>query len=367
MTCRTILISLLAICWSFPGFASSRIKDITTIRGVGDLQLVGYGLVLGLKGSGDSLKGAPFTDQALQTMLESLGVNVKDMTLRSKNVAGVIVTADLPAFIGPGARIDIHVSSLGDAASLAGGSLVMTPLYAADGQKYATAQGPIVVTGFDANGAAARVTQGTPTSARVPNGAIVERSHAVQREHADRLYLELRNPDFTTATRVSDAINKYAKAAWQKPIARELDMRVIEVVLPKKARPARLLAEIGELTVEPNIPARVVIDDRTGTIVIGQDVTISTVAVTHGSITVQVSELPTVSQPNPFSEGQTVVVPGTEVAVQQTGGQIRFLGGVDLQDLVAGLNAMGLKPAGIVAILQAIKSAGALNAELVIQ
>lgn len=367
MSIRPFLIAMLILCGPSPVLASSRIKDITTVRGVSDLQLVGYGLVLGLKGSGDSLKGAPFTDQALQTMLESLGVNVKDMTLRSKNVAGVIVTADLPAFIGPGARIDIHVSSLGDAASLAGGSLVMTPLYAADGQKYATAQGPIVVTGFDANGAAERVTQGTPTSARVPNGAIVERTHAVQREESDRVYLELRNPDFTTATRVSDAVNKFAIALWRQPIARELDMRVIEIMLPKKVRPARLLADIGELTIEPNIPARVVIDDRTGTIVIGQDVTISTVAVTHGSITVQVSELPTVSQPNPFSEGQTVVVPDTEVAVQQTGGQIRFLGGANLQTLVAGLNAMGLKPTGIVAILQAIKSAGALNAELIIQ
>lgn len=344
----------------------ARIKDIVSIRDLQDIQLVGYGLVFGLKGTGDSLKNIPFTDQALQTLLDNMGINVRGASLRSKNVAAVIATADLPPFVGPGSRIDVHVSSLGDATSLAGGALVLTPLASADGARYATAQGPVVVTGFDAAGSAQTLTQGVPTAGRIPGGAIIERRNP-NGQHTATLVLELRNPDFLTATRVADAINAFSSNHFGVRLARELDMSAIEVAIPKGQSASRLVAALGELTVEPDLPARVVVDERTGTIVIGDAVTVSTVAVTHGSISVQVTESPSVSQPEPLSNGSTTVVPSTAIGVAQPGGHMAILHGTDLRSLVSGLNAVGLKPPGIIAILQAIKSAGALNAELVIQ
>lgn len=347
--------------------AATRVKDIASVQGVRANQLVGYGLVIGLNGTGDSLRNAPFTSQSIQSMLDRMGVNVRNQNARTKNVAAVIVTAELPPFSNRGGRIDVTVSSLGDASSLAGGSLVMTPLYGADNQIYAVAQGPVAVSGFQAGGRAETVTQGVPTTGRIPNGALVERELTGRFSDEQTIMLELRNPDFATAVRVVDAINEFSAQRWGQRVAREEDLRTVVLQKPARVPAARFVAELGELVVKADTPARVVIDERTGTIVIGKDVQISTVAVSHGSLTVRVTETPKTSQPLPFSRGETVVTPETFVTADQAGGKMAIMRGTSLEVLVAGLNRMGLKPTGIIAILQAIKSAGALQADLVVQ
>jgi flagellar P-ring protein precursor FlgI len=346
--------------------AATRIKDITSLQGVRDNQLIGYGLVIGLQGTGDSLRNAPFTEQALQSMLDRMGINVLEASLRVRNVAGVMVTANLPAFAGSGARIDVDIASIGDAASLKGGTLLMTPLTGADGKVYAVAQGPVSGAGFSASGAGASLSQGVPTGGRIPNGALVEREVHVSLDN-DLLLLELANADFKTATNVADAINNYTLARFGRPVARERDGRMIAVSRPKEITTTRFMAEIGDLQVEPDVPARVVINERTGTVVIGQDVQISTVAMTHGTLTVRITETAEASQPLPFSKGSTVVLPRTTVEASEPDGHIAYVGGASLEMLVDGLNRIGLKPTDIIAILQAIKSAGALHAELVVQ
>lgn len=371
------LLALILILPAASAQAAVRIKDIADIRGLRENQVVGYGLVIGLNGTGDTLRNAPFTEQSLQSMLDNMGINVRGdntnpmtrpTTLRTRNVAAVLVTADLPPFSAPGERMDVTVSSLGDASSLLGGTLVMTPLRAADGTVYAVAQGAVTVAGYSAQGQAQSVTQGTPTAGRIPNGALVEREVQGSLHEMEFLVLELRNPDFVTATRILDAINRYAGGRYRGQVAFERDYRTIVLSKPRFIGPVRFLAEIGELTVEPDTPARVVINERTGTVVIGRDVRISTVAVTHGNLTVRVTELPVVSQPSPFSpHGQTVVVPQTFVEANERGAQVAILSGVDLQRLVRGLNQIGLKPSGIIAILQAIKTAGALQADVIVQ
>jgi flagellar P-ring protein precursor FlgI len=345
----------------------TRLKNIVNIQGVRGNQLVGYGLVIGLNATGDSLRNSPFTEQSLQAMLDRMGVNVRRQNTRTRNSAAVIVTAELPAFSQTGSTIDVTVSSLGDATSLLGGLLIMTPLYGADNLIYAVAQGPITVSGFQVEGAAQTVTQNVPTSGRIPNGALVEREAPGQFVDVDFIGLELLNPDFGTAVRVADVINAYGVERFGAPLARAADLRSVEVRRPPKITPTRLMAELGELLVEPDAPARVVIDERTGTIVIGRDVQISTVAVTHGNLTVTVTETPQVSQPLPFSEGQTVVTPETSISTAEQGGAFKIVRGTNLQVLVQGLNRIGLKPQGIIAILQAIKTAGALQADLVVQ
>ncbi|HXE69266.1 MAG TPA: flagellar basal body P-ring protein FlgI [Hyphomicrobiaceae bacterium] len=358
----------LALCLPPVGAAAAtRIKDIISVQGVRANQLVGYGLVIGLNGTGDSLRNAPFTEQSLQSMLDRMGINVRNSKGRTRNVAAVIVTAELPAFIGRGSRIDVTVSSLGDATSLAGGSLVMTPLSGADNQIYAVAQGPLAVSGFSNGGKAETLTQGVPTTGRIPNGALIERQGPGRFADEKVLVLELRNPDFKTAVRVADAINAFTQQRYGVQVAREDDLRTITINRPFYVGAARFMAEIGELPVEPDVPARVVIDERTGTIVIGKDVQISTVAVSHGNLTVRVTETPKATQPMPFTAGETVVTPETQVLVDQTGGNLAIVRGTNLQTLVSGLNKIGLKPTGIIAILQAIKSAGALQADLVVQ
>jgi len=343
-----------------------RVKDVTSLKGMRDNQLVGYGLVIGLPGSGDTMRNSPFTEQSLRSMLDRMGVNV-DVTLRARNVAAVIVTADLQPFAGRGTRIDVTVSSLGDARSMMGGTLVVTPLMGGDGQIYAVAQGAISVSGFEAEGDAALVAQGVPTAGRVPNGALIERELPDQFRDMRSLLLELRNPDFRTAVAIADAINDYSLARWGERTAVERDFRSVFLRQPEQVSPMRFLAEVGELTITPDTPARVVIDERTGTVVIGQNVQISTVAVTHGNISVRITERPFADQPNPFSQGETVILPDTEIEAEETGGQLAIIGGADLQTLVRGLNQIGLKPMGIIAILQAIKTAGALQADLVVQ
>jgi flagellar P-ring protein FlgI len=371
-----LLIALILILSAAGAQAAVRIKDIADVRGLRENQIVGYGLVIGLNGTGDTLRNAPFTEQSLQSMLDNMGINVRNdnanpttrpTTLRTRNVAAVMVTADLPPSISTGERMDVTVSSLGDASSLLGGTLVMTPLHAADGAVYAVAQGAVTVAGYSVQGQAQSVSQGTPTAGRIPNGALVEREVQGSLHEMEFLILELKNPDFVTATRILDAINRYAGGRYRAQIAFERDYRTIVLSKPRHIGPVRFLAEIGELTVEPDTPARVVINERTGTVVIGRDVRISTVAVTHGNLTVRVTELPVVSQPAPFSQGKTVVVPQTVVEANEAGAQVAILSGVDLQRLVRGLNQIGLKPSGIIAILQAIKTAGALQAEVIVQ
>ncbi|TPW26891.1 flagellar basal body P-ring protein FlgI [Pararhizobium mangrovi] len=367
---RAIAAGLFAALVAFaPGHATagSRIKDIASLQAARDNQLIGYGLVVGLQGTGDSLRNSPFTGQSLQAMLENLGVATRAQAVRSKNIAAVMVTATLPPFASGGSRIDVEVASLGDATSLRGGQLVMTSLSAADGEIYAVAQGSLVVSGFNAQGQGATLNQGTTTAGRVPEGAIVERELPKDLESDGQLVLQLHNPDFTTAVRVADRINAFARQRYGTPLARAKNSTVVTVRPPHGSHLTRLMANIEDLTVDTETPAKVVVNERTGTIVIGANVQISKVAVSYGTLTVQVQENPQVSQPAPFSDGATVVTPQTDIAAQTEGGRVAIMQGPDLRTLVAGLNRIGVKPDGIIAILQAIKSAGALHAKLVVQ
>ena len=340
-----------------------RIKDIADIEGVRDNQLVGYGLVVGLPGTGDRLRNAVFTRQSLIGMLERLGVNTRDQETRldTRNIAAVMVTANLPAFSRTGSRIDVAVSALGDATSLTGGTLIVTPLLAADGQVYAVAQGPVVTGAISARGAATSVTRNVPTAGRISNAAVVEREVPFSFGGRPELRLALRNPDLTTARRVAAAINSFAGAGT----ATATDPRTIVVSLAGRDA-VGLTAGIEQLRVQPDQPARVVIEEASGTLVIGSNVRVSTVAIAQGSLTIRVTETPVVSQPAPFSGGETVVVPRTNVEVEdQSSRRLALLqGGVTLQDLVSGLNALGVGPREIMTILQTIKAAGALQAEL---
>jgi len=363
---RALLLTLALVLFAGAAGAAVRIKDVTSLRGQRDFQLIGYGLVIGLAGSGDTLRNIPFTEQSIQSMLDRLGINARGSSLRNRNVAAVIVTADFPGGMEAGQRLDVTVSALGDATSLMGGTLVLTQLTGPDGQVFASAQGAVSVTGFESQGQAETVTQGVPTAGRIANGAIVEIPSPQPVEEL-RMFLELRNPDDATAVRIIDAINQYANARFHRAIAFERDKRSVELFRPPGVSQTRLMAEIGELLIEPDTAARVVVDARTGTVVIGQDVQISTVAVTHGTLNVKISETPDVSQPAPFSQGKTTTTPRTQIAVNQDGGQVAMISGASLRALVAGLNRLGVKPSGIIAILQAIKSAGALQADLVVQ
>ncbi len=366
---RLVLAFALVLTAALPSNASSiaRIKDIASLQAGRDNQLIGYGLVVGLQGTGDGLRTSPFTEQSLRAMLQNLGISTQGGDSRSKNIAAVMVTANLPPFASPGSRIDVSVSSLGDASSLRGGTLVMTSLSGADGQIYGVAQGPIIVSGFSASGDAATLTQGVTTAGRVPNGAIVERPLPSRFKDAVNLVLQLRNPDFSTAVRMADVINQYATKTYGAPIAEINDSQEVVVSKPRSADLARLMADVENLVVEADSPAKVIVNERTGTIVIGADVRISEVAVSYGALTVSVTENPTVVQPEPFSDGVTAVQPQTDIVVNQPGGQVAILRGPNLKTLVTGLNSIGVKPDGIIAILQGIKSAGALHAELVLQ
>jgi flagellar P-ring protein precursor FlgI len=346
-----------------PVGAQVRVKDIADVEGVRDNQLVGYGLVVGLNGTGDKLDSAVFTRDSLVAMLERLGVNTRDQVaqLKTKNVAAVMVTANLPAFARSGSRIDVAVSALGDATNLMGGTLLVTPLMAADGQVYAVAQGALATGAIAARGVAASVTQGVPTAGRIANGAIVEREVPFTLGARNLVHLALRNPDLTTAGRIADAVNRALGGAP----ARALDPRTVGLDLSGRDVVASL-ARILELRVQPDSPAIVVVEEASGTIVMGDNVRISTVAVAQGNLTVRVTEAPEVSQPGPFSNGSTVVVPRTSIQVDDSRdkhlGIIR--GGATLRDLVASLNALGVGPRDMISILQAIKAAGALQAEL---
>ena len=344
---------------------TTRIKDIVNIESVRENQLIGYGLVVGLNGTGDSLNNSPFTEQSLLAMLERLGVNVRGQNLNTGNVAAVMVTASLPPFRSQGSTIDVSISSLGDAENLQGGTLLVTPLMAADGEVYAVAQGSVNVSGFSAGGDAAQVTQNTPTAARIPGGAIVEREIDFKLEDLNQVRLSLRNPDFTTSRRIAQAINGFTAAdvAYSENSA--------NVVLKRPDLYAGtivdLITDIEQLPIEPDQVARVVIDERSGVIVMGSDVKISTVAIAQANLTIRITETPQVSQPNPFAEqGETVVVPRTDVNVANNeDAKLAVVDtGVTLEDLVTGLNRLGVPPRDVITILQAIKAAGALQAEI---
>lgn len=347
-----------------PASAVSRIKDIADFEGVRENQMIGYGLVVGLNGTGDSLNNSPFTRQSLQSMLERMGVNTVAEELRTANVAAVMVTANLPAFATPGTRIDVNVSALGDSASLQGGTLLVTPMMGADGQTYAIAQGSLAIGGFSVQGDAASLTRGVPTSARISNGALVEREVGFELATLEKLRIALRNPDFTTARRVALAINDL----MGQPIAEPKDPGTVQLYLPKSfnGNIVDLITDIEQLLIEPDLPAKVVIDEDTGVIVMGREVQISTVAVAQGNLTVMVSEFADVSQPAPFSDGETTVIPNTEItAGDEIETQLAVISsGVSLQELVDGLNMLGIGPRDMISILQAIKAAGALQAEI---
>lgn len=347
-----------------PANAVSRIKDIADFEGVRENQMIGYGLVVGLNGTGDSLNNSPFTRQSLQSMLERMGVNTVADELRTANVAAVMVTANLPAFATPGTRIDVNVSALGDSASLQGGTLLVTPMMGADGQTYAIAQGSLAIGGFSVQGDAASLTRGVPTSARISNGALVEREVGFELATLEKLRIALRNPDFTTARRVALAINDL----MGQPIAEPKDPGTVQLYLPKSfnGNIVDLITDIEQLLIEPDLPAKVVIDEDTGVIVMGREVQISTVAVAQGNLTVMVSEFADVSQPAPFSDGETTVIPNTEIiADEEIETQLAVISsGVSLQELVDGLNMLGIGPRDMISILQAIKAAGALQAEI---
>ena len=439
-----LLRSLLVISMILqPGFStvSVRLKDIVSVEGVRNNQLVGYGLVVGLNGTGDNVASVPFTKESLASMLERLGVNVRDnqgkVTLSGKNVAAVMVTANLPAFARQGSRIDVNVSALGDAKDLRGGTLLVTPLLAADSQVYAVAQGPVAISGFSAQGASgSSVVKGVPTSGRIASGAIVEKEVDFELGRLNTLKLSLNNPDFTTAKRASDRINQKIGT----DVAQALDPSTILMTLPEryKGHPVEFMTTIEQLTIEPDNIAKIVVDNSNGVVVMGSHVRISKVAITHGSITIRVSETPEVSQPNPFmmsnaygltanqglqnqspitvnltppaagnaanpaavttntlnnitaaqnpalnipqTQGQPtrlgragVIAPGpgtaivnrSDVKVKEEKGKIAVLEeGATLQELVDGLNALGTSPTELVSILEAIKAAGALQADI---
>ena len=363
--CAALIAGVVALTVATAAHGASRIKDVVTFEGIRDNVLVGYGLVVGLNGTGDNLSDGHFTKQSLLAMLNRLGVKPTEDGLASDNVAAVMVTASLPGFARQGTRIDVTVSALGDAESLLGGTLVVTPLLGADGEVYAVAQGQLAVGGFSAGGDAQTVTKGVPTSGRIANGAIVEREVGFEMGSMDTVKLNLRNPDLTTARRIAQAVNAFLGTA----AAASSDPSTVRIKVPEHYRHqvVDLLTDIEQLRVEPDQLARVVIDEQSGIIVMGENVRISTVAIAQGNLTIRITETPQVSQPGPFAEvGETTTVPRTDIQVEE--GDERQLTvlepSVSLQELVNGLNALGIGPRDMITILQAVKTSGALQAEI---
>ena len=345
--------------------SASRIKDITEFEGVRDNMLVGYGLVVGLNGTGDSLADGHFTKQSLKAMLNRLGVKPTDAGLDSENVAAVMVTAKLPPFSRKGSRIDVTVSSLGDSSSLLGGTLLVTPVLGADGEVYAVAQGQLAVGGFAAEGNAESITKGVPTSARIANGGIVEREVKFELANLKSVKMTLRNPDFTTARRIAQAVNAFLGTS----AAAAIDTTTVQIRVPRdyQGDVVNLLTDIEQLRIEPDQLARVIIDEQSGIIVMGENVRISTVAIAQGNLTIRISEAQQVSQPGPFAEvGTTKTTERTDVGVDQ-GADNRLAvvnEGITLQEMVNGLNALGIGPRDMITILQAIKASGAMQASI---
>ena len=344
--------------------ASSRIKDIADFEGVRENQLVGYGLVVGLNGTGDNIKSINFAKESLISMLDQLGINARDGQLKSKNIAAVMVTASLPPFARQGSRIDVMVSAMGDAKSLQGGTLIATPLSGANGEVYAVAQGQIATGSVSAQGNNASVTRGVPTSGRIANGAIIENELDFALDSLKNIRIALRNPDFTTARRISDAIN----AMLGQPASKALDPATVDLQIPQEYedKVVDLMTKVEQLQVQPDQLAKVVIDESSGIIVIGKDVKINRLAIAQGNLTIKISEIPMVSQPLPFSNGTTVTQNVTAIDVnEEVNSRLSVLDtGVNLQELVDGLNALGVTPRDLISILQAVKASGALQADI---
>ena len=345
-------------------YSTSRIKDIADFEGVRENQLVGYGLVVGLNGTGDNIKSINFAKESLISLLDHVGINSRDGQLKSKNIAAVMVTANLPAFGRQGSRIDVIVSALGDAKSLQGGTLVATSLVGADGEVYAVAQGQVAVGGYSAAGNNQSVVKGVPTSGRIANGAIIENEVNFSLNEMKNIRLALRNPDFTTSKRVAAAIN----ALLGEDIAKSIDPSTVTVGIPEayKNDIASLMTKIEQLQVQPDQSAKVVIDENSGIVVIGKDVKINKLAIAQGSLTIKISETPFVSQPMPFGNGETIVDTVTDINVSEdTESKLNILDtGVNLQELVNGLNSLGVSPRDLISILQAVKASGALQADI---
>lgn len=361
---RIAVLSVIFLVGCDEAYAASRIKDIVDVEGVRKNQLVGYGIVVGLNGTGDTLRNSPFTKQSLESMLERLGVNTRDAdgTINTKNVAAVMVTAELPAFAASGSRVDVTVSALGDAKSLLGGTLIGTPLLGADGQAYVVGQGTVQTGSVSASGASgSSVLKGVPTSGRIASGGVVEREVAFHLDSMKAVRLTLRNPDFTTAGRVAEAINKkYPGAATPE------NPTIVSLVPPKGADVVGFLTSVEQLPVEVDAPAKVVIDEVNGVIVMGENVRVSTVAIAQGNLTINIQETSQVSQPGPLSNGTTAVTPRSAVQVEEEKGKklIVLKSGASLAVLVKGLNSLGVSPRDMISILQAIKQDGALQADI---
>jgi len=365
---RTLLVGLvLTLVGSAAIAAPVRIKDLVEFDGVRGNDLVGYGLVVGLNGTGDGIRNAPFTEEIMSNILERLGVNITGEQFRPRNVAAVFVTAELPPFSRAGSQIDVTVSAIGDANSLLGGTLVMTPLNAADGQIYAVAQGTVIAGGASAEGEAGAVIQGVPTAGVIPAGARVEREIEFEFTSLTQVRLALRTPDFTTAGLIELAIN----SASGRTVARMLDAGtvVVDIAATGAISPAHAIGRIENIRIEPQRRARVVVDQRSGTIVLGEDVRISRVAVSQGNLTLRISEDPLVVQPNPFAPGETVVVPRTTADLEEDPGTglAEIPDGTSLSEVIAGLNALGVNPRDMIDILKSIKAAGALHAEFIVR
>lgn len=365
---KNILVFLVSIFFAAQGICASsvRIKDLVEFDGVRGNDLVGYGLVVGLNGTGDGIRNAPFTEEIMLNILERLGVNVTGEQFRPKNVAAVFVTGTLPPFARAGGRIDITVSAIGDAKSLLGGTLILTPLNAADGQIYAVGQGSVIAGGSSAEGDGASVVQGVPTSGLIPAGARVEREIDFDFSKLETIRLALRTPDFTTAFRVEQAIN----SEYGRVVSRMLDAGtvVLDITATRELSPAHTLERIEKITVHPERRARVVVDQRSGTIVMGEDVRISKVAVSQGNLTLRIQEQPVVVQPNPFAQGETIVVPRTTATLDEDVGigLVEVSDGASLSEVISGLNALGVSSRDMIDILKSIKAAGALHAEFIV-
>ena len=366
-SCFSLLSAAVMLAFSAylsPAKASSRIKDIADFEGVRDNQLVGYGLIVGLNGTGDNIKSIDFTRESLVSMLDQIGINARGGQIKSKNVAAVMVTANLPAFARQGSRIDVMVSAVGDAKNLQGGTLLVTPLTGADGEVYALAQGQVAVSGVSAQGATASVVRGVPTSGRIANGAIIEKEIPFELDSLRTIKIALRNPDFTTSRRIADAIN----ANLGTNLAQSLDPGTVEMQVPReyRNRVVDLMTKVEQLQVQPDQNAKVVIDESSGIIVIGKDVKINKLAIAQGNLTIRITDVPFVSQPLPFSNGETVMGVNTAIDINESvDSKLSVLDtGVNLQELVNGLNALGVTPRDLISILQAIKASGALQADI---
>ncbi len=364
----SLLLAFILLLVQAESARATRIKDLAGLQGVRDNQLLGYGLVVGLNGTGDDIKKSVFTKQAMINLVKRLGMSITPEVftrMKTDNVAAVMVTANLPPFARPGTKLDVLVSTMGDATSLSGGTLLMTPLKGPNGKTYAVAQGPLAVGSIAFGGKAAKVQKNFPTAGRIVNGAIVERAVGWKLPPSGDLLYELKQPDFTTAARMTEAINhRFGPNTAHSP-----DSGTVRVLMPLEYRGnvVGFVADLENIEIEADTPARIVVNERTGTIVMGQEVRIATVAVSHGNLNLVISENTEVSQPNPLAAGQTVAAPQTNVNVTEDQGNLVVLEmGVSIGEIARALNAIGATPRDLIAIFQAIKAAGALHAELVI-